>query len=87
MTLSADVITTNLLRLYDFGLTRAKRKTRCHFVHAQRTLARPFFRPFQERHPCTLMSEEHLTRYYEEHILCWATSPIVVDDIIVSDDD
>lgn len=74
--------------VYDFGLTRAKTRTRLclvlpnqQFEQAHQEFSRPLFRQQQERHQCTLMSEESLTEH-GEHILRWATNPAVIEDII-----
>jgi hypothetical protein len=86
--LNEEDITTSLLRLYDLSLTLSRRRTRfClvlpnqHFEQAHRAFSRPLFRQQQERHQCALASEENFTEH-GEHILRWATSPSVIEDIV-----
>jgi hypothetical protein len=86
--LNEEDITPSLLRLYDLSLTLARRRTRfCltlpkqRFEQVHRVFSRPLFRQQQERHQCALVSEENLTEH-GEHILRWATSPTVIEDII-----
>ena len=81
-------VTASILRLYDVSLTLARRRTRLclvlpnqHFEQVHQAFSRPLFRQQQERHQCALMSEENLTEH-GEHILRWATSPTVMEDVI-----
>ncbi len=86
-------MTASILRLYDFSLTRAKRRTRLclvspskQFEQVYRELSRPLFRQQQERYQCALISEENLTQN-GKHILRWASSPAVIEDLITPSDE
>lgn len=85
----STAIVQSLLRLYDFGIACAKRPLhlclvlpRPHFEQACAELSRPLFRQYQERLHWALMGIEDLASQ-AEHILRWATSPTVIENLLV----
>jgi hypothetical protein len=83
-------IVTCLLHLYDFGVACAKRQLQLclvlpkqYFDQASFELARPLFRQQREKLRCALMSIEDLASQ-GEHILRWATSPEIIEDLLFS---
>jgi hypothetical protein len=86
-------IVTSLLRLYDFGIACSKRQlqlclvlSKQHFEQACLELSRPLFSQRRDKLRWALMSIEDLTSQ-AEHILRWATSPAVIEDLLFSPDD
>lgn len=84
-------VSTSLLRLYDLGALFPTREIhlcvvapRERFEKVRFELSRPTFRGHELRKPCALISEEMLLQQ-EEHILRWASSPAVVEELISSD--
>jgi hypothetical protein len=85
-------IVTSLLHLYDFGVTCAKHQLQLclvlpkqYFEQAFFELARPLFRQQREKLRCALMSIEDLASQ-GEHILRWATSPTIIENLLFSPD-
>lgn len=83
-------IVTSLLRLYDFGIACAKRQLQLclvlpkqHFGQACFELSRPLFHQQREKLRCVLMSIEDLANQ-AEHILRWATNPVVIEALLFS---
>lgn len=81
-------LVASLLRLYDFGVIYAKRQPqlclvlpRQQFEQASFELSRPLFCQQQEKLQCALLSIEDLVNQ-AEHILRWATSPVVIEDLL-----
>ncbi len=81
-------ISISLLRLYDLkALFPDCRMTLClvapqdRFEKVQFELSRPAFQVRDMQKHCALLSEELLLEQ-EEHILRWATSPAVIEDLI-----
>ncbi len=81
-------VSISLLRLYDLkALFPDRQMTLClvapqeRFEKVQFELSRPAFHMRDMHKYCALISEELLLEQ-EEHILRWATSPAVIDDLI-----
>lgn len=81
-------VSVSLLRLYDLkALFPARQMNLClvapqeRFEKVQFELSRPAFHLRDMQQYCALISEELLLEQ-EEHILRWATSPAVIDDLI-----
>src|SRR5712692_9360281 len=81
-------VSISLLRLYDLkALFPDRQMTLClvapqeRFEQVQFELSRPAFHMRNTQEYCTLISEELLLEQ-EEHILRWATSPAVIEDLI-----
>ena len=81
-------VSVSLLRLYDLkALFPDYQMTLClvapqeRFEKVQFELSRPAFHMRDLQHYCAFISEELLLEQ-EEHILRWATSPAVIDDLI-----
>ena len=81
---------TSLLRLYDLGALFPERQVHLcvvapqdRFEKVRFELSRPTFREQGQRKPCTLISEELLLQQ-EAHILRWASSPAVIEELICS---
>jgi hypothetical protein len=81
-------VTISLLRLYDLkALFPDRQMNLClvapqeRFEKVQFELSRPAFHMRDIQKHCTLISEELLLEQ-EEHILRWATSPAVIEDLI-----
>jgi hypothetical protein len=81
-------VSISLLRLYDLkALFPDRQMTLClvapqeRFEKVQFELSRPAFQMRDIQKHCALISEELLLEQ-EEHILRWATSPAVIDDLI-----
>jgi hypothetical protein len=77
-----------LLRLYELGMLFPKRDISLCLVTPQEqlepvqlALARPLFGQHPMRKRCVLVSEELLIQH-AEHILRWARSPLVLQDLI-----
>ena len=80
-------ISTGLLRLYDLGVLFPERDLSLCIVtpterlkRVQFELSRPLFEGHEMRKRCTLITEEIMLRH-EEHILRWAGSPSVIEDL------
>ena len=80
-------ISTGLLRLYDLGVLFPERDLSLCIVtpteslkRVQFELSRPLFEGHEMRKRCTLITEETMLRH-EEHILRWAGSPSVIEDL------
>ena len=81
-------VSISLLRLYDLkALFPDRQMTLClvapqeRFEKVQFELSRPAFHLRDRQQYCALISEELLLEQ-EEHILRWATSPVVIDNLI-----
>jgi hypothetical protein len=81
-------VSTSLLRLYDLGALFPNREVqlcvvapRERFEKVQFELSRPTFRDHEISRRCALISEELLLQQ-EEHILRWASSPAVIEELI-----
>lgn len=80
-------IATSLLSLYDFGTLFPKREMHLYMVapkvcfeRIQFELSRPVFQRQDMSKRCRIIPEEHLIQQ-AEHILRWATSPAVLEDL------
>lgn len=85
----STAIVPSFLHVYDFGITCAKRPLHLclvlpkpHFEQACAELSRPLFRQYQERLHWALMGIEDLASQ-AEHMLRWATSPTVIENLLV----
>ena len=80
-------IATGLLRLYDLGVLCSHTDYLCivapqeRFRRIQFELSRPVFHTQQLHEKCRLIAEEVLLKH-EEHILRWAGSLSVIDDLL-----
>ncbi len=83
-------VSISLLRLYDLGALFPERKVHLcvvapqdRFERVRFELSRPTFRGHVLRKHCALISEELLFQQ-EAHILRWASSPVVIEELICS---
>ena len=81
-------VSTSLLRLYDLDALLPTREVHLcivapsdRFEKIRFELSRPTFRDLAPRKNCALISEELLLQQ-ETHILRWASSPAVVEELI-----
>ncbi len=81
-------VSVSLLRLYDLGTLFPDREMHLcvvapqdRFEKVQFELSRPTFQERSVQKRCALISEELLLQQ-EEHILRWASSPLVIQDLI-----
>jgi hypothetical protein len=81
-------VSTSLLRLYDLGALFPSREMHLcvvapqdRFEKVQLELGRPTFREHEQHKRCVLISEEFLLQH-EAHMLRWATSPAVIQELI-----
>lgn len=85
---SAKNIANSLLCLSDLGVLLPKRDlqfymvaSRAIFEQIQQELSRPTFQKQEIRKRCKFISEESLI-LHSEHILRWASSPVVIHDLV-----
>lgn len=83
-------VSISLLRLYDLGALFPERQVHLcvvapqdRFEKVRFELSRPTFRGHVLRKHCALISEELLLQQ-EAHILRWASSPVVIEELICS---
>jgi hypothetical protein len=83
-------VSISLLRLYDLGALFLTHQVHLcvvapqdHFEKVRYALSRPTFRGHELRKHCALISEEVLLQQ-EAHILRWASSPAVIEELIGS---
>jgi len=80
-------IAMGLLRLYDLGVLCSRADYLCvvaphdRFKRIQFELSRPVFQEQETHHKCRLISEELLLEQ-EEHMLRWAGSPSVIEELL-----
>jgi hypothetical protein len=83
-------VSVSLLRLYDLGLLLPNSRIRLCVVapqdrleKVQFTLSRPIFHGYDMRNRLALICEDTLLQH-KEHILRWASSPSVLQDLTES---
>jgi len=81
-------MSADLLRLFDLAALFPKRQVQLYvvsprhqFEHVQFELSRPLFHGYDLRKRCAIVHEELLLQQ-AEHILRWASSPVVMKDLI-----
>jgi hypothetical protein len=81
-------MSADLLRLFDLAALFPKRQVQLYvvsprhrFEHVQFELSRPLFHGYDLRKRCAIVHEEMLLQQ-AEHILRWASSPVVMKDLI-----
>jgi len=81
-------MSADLLRLFDLAALFPKRQVQLYvvsprhrFEHVQFELSRPLFHDYDLRKRCAIVHEEMLLQQ-AEHILRWASSPVVMKDLI-----